>query len=286
MNIPLRSLPRFAMVVPARSVSAADLEATINSVRYQRASTAGRCTLRIVVVGSDLSQECLDLLEDLESEEISLAFDSGHGLYPALAQGFQLVNGDYYGYLGVGDVLEPQAFDLILETAPSDVPVKPWWVTGLILGRRSDGAIVRVMLPFRYRSRFFDVGLYGTRLPTLQQESTFWNSYLHSRIDWQKVERCRLAGDFELWRQFSAWTTPVILEAALGSFRWHGSNMSGDWETYVSEVKGLTSTPSALDRIAARLELLMWALPNRLKLRFAKGSIRRFSWPEGPWQSQ
>lgn len=286
MNISTNSAPRFAMVVPARSVSAADLEATINSVLYQRASTGGRCTLRVVVVGSGLNQDCLDLLARLESEAVTLASDSGDGLYPALAKGFQLVEGDYYGYLGVGDVLEPQAFDLILETTPADVLVKPWWVTGLILGRRSDGAIVRVLLPFRYRSRFFDVGLYGTKLPTLQQESTFWNSYLHSRIDWRRVERCRLAGDFELWRQFSTQTTPVILEAALGSFRWHGSNMSGDWETYVREVKGLTSTPSALDQIAARFELLMWALPNRLKFRFAKGSIRRFSWPEGPWQSR
>ncbi len=171
-----------------------------------------------------------------------------------------------------------------MENAPPDPDREPFWVTGLMQGRRADGAVVRSFLPYRYRKRFFETGLHGSALPTVQQESTFWDRALHARIDFDAWARFRLAGDFYLWRTFSQVCEPVVVEAALGGFTWHGDNQSQNYEAYLDEVRSITRPPKLWERQAAKFERLAWALHPSIKARLANGHIRRFEWPEGPWR--
>ena len=110
-----------------------------------------------------------------------------------------------------------------------------------------------------------------------------WTKQLNDAVDWVRMRSFKLAGDFFLWKTFSSVAEPTILEAAIGSFRWHGDNMSADWDGYVRELKRVTENPPLLMKSWARCERLLWALPASAKSRLSP-QVRRFQWPEGPWR--
>lgn len=275
-------LPKFAITIPVKTADWDQIQPTVDSILNQQAVIEHRALVDLKVVYSEISKSLCDWLE---SRSVSVTKEHVPSMYGALAQGLEGRRADYYGYLGVGDTYEPQAFDIVLENAPSaSEQDRPFWITGFILGRREDGAIVRALLPASYRRRFMRVGLHGSLLPTLQAESTFWNDTLNSKVNLQRLAMFYLAGDFFLWRTFAEYTSPLIVEAALGSFRWHGDNMSADWSTYRQEMESITSPPSLSDRALATLDKGSWALPNQLKQRFGGKRVRRYRWPAGPWE--
>ena len=92
-----------------------------------------------------------------------------------------------------------------------------------------------------------------------------------------------MAGDYYLWKTFAYEAEPVVLEAAIGSFRWHGDNMSADWDGYIHEIQGISEQPPLLIKTWARLERLLWGLPPAAKSRLSP-QVRRFEWPGGPWK--
>lgn len=281
--MPYRDTPsKFHVVVPYLDQGnyRERLATTLTSMETQTAVRAGLATVQITVACGRALPDLYDWIE-LRFPNVELEVRSDAGIYDALAGVLHASDADFFGWLGAGDIYEATAFSVVLENAPQEH--RPYWITGLMRGRREDGAVVRSFLPFRYRKRFFDSGIHGTLLPTLQQESTFWNSWLHCRIDFTAWARLRLAGDFFLWKTFIQFSDPVVVEAALGSFTWHGDNHSQDYNTYTREIQTFTRTPRHWERLAARLDLLFWALHPALKARFARGSIRRFSWPAGPW---
>lgn len=273
---------RFVVVVPTLEPEVGALQETLESLLHQRAVLYGRASLRVRVIAQGLSDAATRYLESLPSDMVSVEVDQGQGMYAAVSQGLKAGGGDFYAWLGVSDTLEEQAFDLVLENAPASSD-EIWWCTGFIVGRRKDGAIVRVNLPPGYRSRFFERGIYATQLPTIQQESTFWSDSLNKAIPFDRLSSFKLAGDYFLWRTFTSMTPPIVIEAALGSFRWHGDNRSAQWDLYIKEVDSMVRMARWSDKVLARFELGVWALPNRWKKRLNPHGIRRFSWPEGPW---
>lgn len=279
------SRPLFTIGVPAKSPNLDRLKVTLNSITSQNAVLAGRCRLRIRIIGSGWDRSCTSWLDEQISDEIHFEADQSSGLYQAVSQALEQQSGDAFGYLGVGDTYEPQAFDLILENTNDCTNSRPWWVTGMIVGRRSDGAIVRALTPYRYRRGFFQTGIHGTLLPTIQQESTFWSQTLNREVNWPTVRALSLAGDYELWRQFSAFCEPLVIEAVVGSFRWHGDNRSADWSTYWSEVERGSRRYRPAERIRAHADRVIWGLPTRVKAKMSAGQVRRYIWPEGPWTS-
>jgi hypothetical protein len=256
------------------------LRATLESVLGQNAIAAGSAMVHVVVAnGVPSSDLALWLAEYFPQVEIDQQVDDG--MYDGLSRVLRRSNADYFGWLGAGDTYEPTAFSIVLENSGTED--EPFWITGLMRGRRGDGAIVRSFLPFRYRRRFFEGGIHGTELPTIQQESTFWNSWLHKRIDFDQWATFRLAGDFYLWRSFCRHREPLIVEAAIGSFAWHGDNQSQNYADYLAEVRRVTRSPHVWERWAAKVEKGVWALHPALKARLARGHIRRYKWPTGPW---
>lgn len=278
--------PVFHFAIPFLAKDAARVQRTAASLLEQSAVVSGRASLRLSLVSDTEGLQLHAIHEAGPLAHIERVTESGTGIYGAVADAIEGSDADYFGYLGAGDTLEPQAFDVVLENAPRAQRAEPWWCTSYITTRREDGAIVRVTLPYRYRARFFETGLHGSLLPTVQQESTVWNTFLNRRIDFQRLRSFRLAGDYFLWMQFSRFIEPVVIEAVLGSFRWHGDNASSDWRLYQKEVAGVTRRPRLDDRLMALVDLAMWALPPRIRMRLAPSRIRRFQWPDGPWQSK
>jgi hypothetical protein len=160
---------------------------------------------------------------------------------------------------------------------------EPDWVTGQVVTRRSDGAIVRTNLPAAYSRRGLSAGRYVRLAPSIQQESTWWNRYLHTQVDLRELAAWRLAGDYFLWKTFAEYAAPTVVEAVIGSFRWHGDNMSQDWESYLREVTNMCGPITPRDRMAGIWYRGSWALPNRLKWKLARGRLLRWNWPDGPW---
>lgn len=214
---------------------------------------------------------------------IASVLDEGRGLYAALASSFALHTGDANSYLGAGDVLEPQTLALVTEGMHLRDQIGAKWLTGQVVTRRADGAIVRTTLPPPYSRKGLRRGRYTRLAPSIQQESTWWDRELHSAIPLDEFARWRLAGDYFLWRTFAEKSAPVVLDAVLGSFTWHGDNMSQDWESYLAEIEVMCGPLTRWDRAAAYGYQAMWALPNRLKWKLFRGRVYRWAWPNGPW---
>lgn len=279
-----RKLPHFTIAVPLRRAPLQRIKETVESILSQTAVVNGQATVSVRAIVSELGTEERASLATYRERGVTVEGDVSNGLYPAVAQALKGAGGDYFGYLGGGDAFEPTAFALVMDALPRvGTTVQQGWVTGLIQARREDGAIVRSLLPFRYRRVFWRYGLHGTILPTIQQESTLWTKDLNDAVDWHRLCSFRLAGDYFLWMTFAKEAEPVVLEAAIGSFRWHRDNMSADWDAYVQELKGVTERPPLLIKTWARLERLLWALPAPAKSRLSR-QVRRFEWPEGPWR--
>lgn len=74
----------------------------------------------------------------------------------------------------------------------------------------------------------------GRVLPFIQQEGTFWTFFLYSRCKGIN-SALKLAGDFDLWRQFAAIETLVTVDKCLGAFRKRAGQKSGDIKSYYKE---------------------------------------------------
>jgi hypothetical protein len=275
----------FHVAVPFLSASKSRVAETLTSLQRQNAVLAGRAQLKITLVSDEALVDPAGISGFHPNLAMEFKQDTAPGMYSAIADALEGSTADFVTYLGAGDTLEPQAFDLVLENAPRPDEDVAWWCTGYITSRREDGAIVRVTLPYRYRSRLFDSGIHGSWLPTVQQESTVWNQAMHLRINFRKLRTFRLAGDYFLWTQFCRVREPTIIEAVIGSFRWHGDNQSGNWDAYTSEVDSLIRKPRLRDRVTALADSALWAMPARWRIKFGSSDIRRYRWPEGPWET-
>ena len=204
-------LPSFHIAVPYldRIQHRDRLAATLGSIVGQTAVHDVRANLTATVASGATDGSLASWLAE-RFPGVMLDEAPDEGMYDGLARVFRGSNADFFGWLGAGDTYESAAFDIVTENAPRDPAKEPFWITGLMQGRRADGAVVRSFLPYRYRRRFFETGLHGTALPTIQQESTFWDQALHRMIDFNAWARFRLAGDFYLWHNFSHVCEPEI----------------------------------------------------------------------------
>ncbi|MGK7951185.1 MAG: hypothetical protein AB4368_20965 [Xenococcaceae cyanobacterium] len=119
--------------------------------------------------------------------------------------------------------------------------------------------------------------MYSTKLPAIQQESTFWSSSLHNSIDYGYLSQLELAGDFYLWLQFSQIEELKIVEAYLGGFKIHSGQLSENKKLYIEEVRNMTKKPNLWERSLALFDWIMIRTPNKLKKMMNKDGIFRFN---------
>jgi glycosyltransferase involved in cell wall biosynthesis len=185
-------------------------------------------------------------------QKVSLVYISepDHGMYDALVKGLRSVTGDIVAYINSDDYYQPNAFTAITEIFEKYPDVE--WLTGMHLFYNEKGSIVNTWLPFKYDRDWIGKGMYGTILPFVEQEATFWRRKLLEFVDFQRLKEYKLAGDFYLWSTFCQHTDLYIVNSCLGGFRFVDSQLSKQRDKYYEEFLSIAKPKTRMDRIVGR----------------------------------
>jgi glycosyltransferase involved in cell wall biosynthesis len=257
------------------------IEETCLSVINQTAILKGRAQLQYVICDGKSTDCTLDIIDRINSKYITVVSEPDTGMYAALSKGLQLADGDICAYINAGDYYHKCTFDIVLDIMEQK---KANWLTGYSFSYNEKSYAFPEFLPYRFRKAFFEHGLYGTVLPYVQQESTFWSSSLNSQIDYEFLSTLKLAGDYYLWLKFSKVSTLKIVDAYLGGFKTHENQLSKQRELYRNEVVKLTTKPNLLDFILAYIDKGIWYfVPNKIKKKMNNDNIFRFDRNLNKW---
>jgi glycosyltransferase involved in cell wall biosynthesis len=272
---------RFHVITPCRN-AANLIEDTVESVIGQSAIRSGRAILKYFIVDGDSTDDTVACARSASEGRAHIISKPDTGMYDALATGFSEIASDdgVTCYINAGDMFSSHAFDTVIDIfARPDID----WVTGYSAYYNQKGHTISFRLPFRYRRSFFSCGIYGTRLPHVQQESTFWRTRLLSTVDYDLLRDYRLAGDAYLWRCFSEVADLYIASTFLGGFRHHGEHLSDARELYRQELLRDVMTPSLRRRLHAAVDSILWRSPDRVK-KFWNPQLLRYDLEACEWR--
>lgn len=257
------------------------IEETINSVLLQTAIISGRAQLEYFVLDGLSTDKTVEIVKHINSPCIRILSQKDKGMYDALAHGFRNIKEKgVCCYINAGDIYSPQAFDIVLDIFESK-PAK--WLTGMNATYNDRSQLVKISTPFKYRKRLFECGAYGTLLPFVQQEVTFWNSDLNALISFDRLSEFERAGDYYMWHEFSRVESLNIVEAHLGGFRIHGGQLSEDINKYLKEIRQITKTPNPIDLIFCAIDKLLWYAPGRIKKYLNKDHYYKYDHKNHKW---
>lgn len=272
---------RVAVVTPVRN-GAHGIADTIRSILGQTAVASGRVVLDYTVADGASTDSTVELARRVGGDAVQVVSRSDAGMYDALGRvwGDATKPAEVVAYLNAGDLWLPTALDVVLDVMGA---TGASWVCGHRLLFNGAGQPTYVDLPFRFRRRLIHTGAYGTVLPHIQQESTFWSGHLLDTVDLERLRAFRLAGDHYLWSCFATETEPVIIESPLGGFRLHGRQLSEDVIAYLAEQRSVTRTSTPADRLLAQWDRLVWQGPPRLKKRLNPRHLVRYDPQRATW---
>ena len=223
----------------------------------------------------------MEILEKYKKHNLFIISKKDDGMYDALAKGFRLCQGEIISYLNAGDFYSLRAFDVLLDLFGNNNKIH--WLTGLKVIYNLNSSMTSASVPFNYRKRFFEKGLYGRYLPFVQQESTFYSKYLLEKIDLDELAKFKLAGDYYLWKTFSNFKSLHIVSAYLGGFKIHPNQLSSNLDLYFHEVKRITRTPNVFDYLLSTLDKILWNSPLKIKKVFNPNNLLFFNHKTGNW---
>lgn len=260
-------MTRFCVVTPVRD--AEDLIGpTILSIQSE-AHVAGIELHHTVVDGSSTDQT-LNVARRLANERTLVISEPDSGMYDAIAKGFESAPPcDVYCYLNAGDLFLPGALRIV-DSVFSRPDETIDWIVGARTILAPNAAIVNTLLPWRYRRRLLQAAWYGTALPFVPQESSFWSRRAHESLNWRELRRYKLAGDAAMWITLAqAGFEPRVVEACLAGFRIHDGQLSSNRSAYRSELlSAAVERRRPTDLPLVLWDLLMWQfLPARYKRR-------------------
>jgi glycosyltransferase involved in cell wall biosynthesis len=276
----LRPLTKVTAITPVRN-AASLVGRTVSSIVTQSAVQSGRVQLQYLLCDGASTDDTVSAAKvaagDIALDAVSEPDD---GMYDALAKGLRRVEGDVVFYLNAGDVLFPGALDVVLDIMGKE-PVS--WLTGYGAIVNADGVVVSMSLPFRYRRSLLRTNAYGSVLPILQQESTFWRAEITSAADLDVLATYRLAGDHYLWSSFAAVAEPTIVKALLGGFAQHDHHLSDDDAGYRREVTRHAPRVDASKMPLAFVDSVLWRSPDRVKKLFNGGHLLVYDQANASW---
>lgn len=194
---------------------------------------------------------------------LDFSYSSGpdDGIYDAINRGFgshekYLAEDTMMTWINAGDRLEQGA----LQTITTIRHLHPLiaWISGGLAQINEEGS------PIRYSpggssvsQRALVGGLYeGRRLGFLQQEGVFWSYSLWKSSGSGISAGLKLAGDYQLWRQFARHSPCFRVNTITGVFRRHADALSSDLKDYNDEVDLLMSGVAGQQRDETLRELL------------------------------
>lgn len=273
---------RISIITVCRNAEASIAE-TIKSVLQQHAVLSGRVELEYIVQDGMSTDRTLEIVEFLRTPAVSVVAELDRGLYDGLSRAMQRCTGDVVAYINAGDYYHPFALDVVLDImSESRVP----WLTGMTVVYNHRSQVIHSSVPYVYRQRLIRCGMYGTRLPFIQQESTFWRRSLHCVIDFPRLESLKYAGDAFLWFSFAAVQPLAIVQAQLGGFKFHQGQLSENRRAYSVEMVAFCQRPSFWDVITTQFDRFRWKGLFKLKIKNRGGPFFRFSCASGRWVRQ
>ncbi|HUK05572.1 MAG TPA: glycosyltransferase family 2 protein [Burkholderiales bacterium] len=270
---------KFSVITPCLN-AAAHIGETAASVLGQSALRDG-VELEYIVCDGGSTDGTIEALRPLASPAMRVSSEPDGGMYDALARGLRLATGDVVAYLNAGDYYHPHAFRAVRQFLSERPDCR--WLTGFAMDYSPSGALVHVVLPFRFRRRLQRCGAYGSFLPFLQQESTFWRRELLERVDLERLAGLRLAGDYYLWRCFAEAAELHVVSAHLGGFRFHEGQKSEDLGAYRAEMRTLADAPGPVDLALMLFDRLMWLAPPLVKKTLNPDALHLFDQRTGRW---
>ncbi|MGI3210129.1 glycosyltransferase [Roseovarius tibetensis] len=235
---------------------------TIDSLLAQTALDTPETGLRCIVMDGGSTDDTVSHVTNIDDSRIEVHVAPDRGMYDALAKGLQRAGGDVTGYLAAGETLDPHAFAVTAEVMLRYPRIA--WITGQDITRNANQQITQCRLPHPFVRRLFDCGMYGTRLPVLQQESTLWRSALNRHIDLEELARCKLAGDFYIWRSLARHEQLYVIDTHIGSFTVEAGQLSmQNPGAHRREIKTLRRRPALWERI--------WALSRHIRTGRGRG---------------
>jgi glycosyltransferase involved in cell wall biosynthesis len=239
---------------------------TIESVLNQTVFKNGRAVLDYIIIDGGSTDGTLKVIEDIVNQHtlknhVKIISEPDNGMYDALAKGMKLACGEIFAYINADDYYNITALDVVL-TIMKKYPVK--WLTGWATGYNEQGHITGMNSQYLFRKNFIAKGVYGTQLPHLQQESTFWLRELNEHIDYEKLKSFKYAGDYYLWVEFAKHTFLFIVETYLGGFRSREGQLSKQMEKYNIEKRELLSGRlNIFDKLIIIKDKIFWHI-NKL----------------------
>jgi glycosyltransferase involved in cell wall biosynthesis len=228
--------------------------------------------LEYIIRDGNSKDRTVELIRSLESPHIQLISEPDEGMYDALGKGLKSVTGDITAYLNAGDYYHKCAFDIVLDIFEQK---KAKWVHGFGVHYSESSYVISMVLPFKFRRRFFRNGMHGLFLSYVQQESTFWATELLQTVDYDKLKSFKNAGDFYLWHQFATVADLYIVGAYLGGFKFHADSLTAQGAAMLGstklsannrrEIKMMTQRPALYDYPLAVFDLFMRKMPDKLK---------------------
>lgn len=274
---------KFSIVTPCFNAEKY-LEETMLSVLNQTAVCNREVELEYFICDGGSQDRTVAIAERLSNSaqnvQIHIISEPDRGMYDALAKGLKRASGDTIAYINAGDFYHHSAFSIVQHFFEKR---NFHWLTGYNVVYNDLSQIVYVELPYKYRQRFFSCGFYITRLPALQQESTFWSNSLNQTINFDTLSTFKYAGDYFLWFQFAKSLEIKIVEAYLGGFRIHKGQISGNRQSYIEELHKVVEKPKIQDYLLATIDRAIWYTPNKIKKILNSENLFRFNHELEDW---
>ncbi len=264
------------------------LKISVITVSYNAAATIEQTILSVVgqaypyieyiIIDGGSTDGTVDIIRKYEDKIAYWVSEPDNGMYDALAKGFVRATGDVCAYINADDFYQPHAFATVCQIFHN---MDCQWLTGINAIYNFCGQIVDVNIPFYCRAKFIQKGFYnGTILPFIQQESTFWTMELMQYVDFMRLGKMKLAGDYYLWKCFSEHAELYIVKCILSGFRKRRGQLSEAGNAYRQEVNSFCSgQPNWIDKI----QILLDKVKGRFPMRFNPNMIC-FDFKEEGWQ--
>lgn len=233
------------------------IEETIQSVLSQTYEN-----VEYIIIDGGSKDNTINIIRKYENKINYWVSEKDSGLYDGLAKGFLLARGTIIAYCNAGDYYHKTALELVSELF---VENNIHWLTGKRVNYNDRSQIIHTDTPNIYRKEFIRSGIYGSLMPYIQQESTFWSREALDTLDWNYFKSLKLAGDYYLWFSFSQKYKLNIVDSYLGGFKYHDNQLSTALNKYKAERKKFIKKINPIYIPLLLWDMITWFFPSMLK---------------------